>query len=597
MKLHPLTPRQPVMLATTVQLLVTVAIACGLFGAMMMVLPPVAWIGHLDEARNADLAFLFALARENVGGAIVQSDSLGSLVRLLNLPTAITSLLSSFGVGLPIGMRGLASLLVGALIGLEAKQALLADILAEPLVSHIKGPRFLAGKAARGSLVAAWDRRFGHADPGIKLATGLVMPRALEAEHMLLAGGTGAGKTTIMETIMDGAITRGDRLLALDVKGDVTARFPSEDFCLLALDDARSSRWLLGLDIVTPEDAAELATEMIRETSDPSWSGGARQVLTAILVYLQTEARKRGKVWSWRHLNHILSKPVAELFALLKESDPVAAALIDVEHDETRRQAMSFYLVLTANAAQMAKAFAAMGRSFKDNTAGDGVSIRRWASGRGCANLILRQSRRQPELSAAMCRIVLKIIADQAGSALSSNGTAPMATWLFLDELPQVGRSPAVPRLAAIGRSLGIRIVAAIQSPSQVRELYGIDGAQHIIDNMTTKIVGRTAGGSTASEISTSWIGNRIVSWLEESGQGPDGRPRFERRTQEIAVADPDLLANDLGLSRVLGGRPRIKALVIGHGDVAMLTWPVGRWKVRRPAEVPRSGQGIAAKA
>ena len=187
------------------------------------------------------------------------------------------------------------------------------------------------------------------------------MPRALESEHLLLVGGTGAGKTTVMETIMDGAIARGDRLLALDVKGDVTARFPGEDFCLLSLDDARSHRWLLGLDIVTREDAAELATEIIRETSDPSWSGGARQVLTAILVRLQTEAGKRGKVWSWRQLDHILSKPVAELFAFLKDSDPVAAALIDVEQDETRRQAMSFYYVLAANAARMAGAFAAMG--------------------------------------------------------------------------------------------------------------------------------------------------------------------------------------------------------------------------------------------
>jgi TraM recognition site of TraD and TraG len=153
-----------------------------------------------------------------------------------------------------------------------------------------------------------------------------------------------------------------------------------------------------------------------------------------------------------------------------------------------------------------------------------------------------------------------------------------------------------VPRLAAIGRSLGVRIVAAIQSPAQVREIYGSDGAQHLIDNMTTKIVGRVASGATASEISASWIGSRTVSWMEETEQGPDGRPRFERRTQEIAVADPDVLANDLGLCSPPGGKLRIRALVIGHGDVAMLTWPVGRWRVRRPAEAPRGRQGLAIK-
>ncbi|TQN61475.1 hypothetical protein FLX27_11120 [Agrobacterium tumefaciens] len=400
MNLHPLTPRQPVMLATVVQVLVTVAVACGLFAAMMTVLPPVAWIGHLDEARDADIGFLVALVREYVGTVVQRGDPLGSLARLLELPFALASLLSFFGIELPVSVRGVAALFVGTLVGLEARQVLLADILAEPLVSHVKGPRLLAGRAARRSLAAAWAKRFGVADPGVELAEGLVMPRALESEHLLLVGGTGAGKTTVMEAVMDGAIARGDRLLALDVKGDVTARFPVEDFCLLSLDDARSHRWMLGLDIVTREDAAELATEIIRETSDPSWSGGARQVLTAILVRLQTEAGRRGKVWSWRQLDHILSKPVAELFAFLKESDPVAAALIDVSQDETRRQAMSFYYVLAANAARMAGAFAAMGAASDSKAVGDGVSIRRWASGKGSASLILRQSRRQPELSA-----------------------------------------------------------------------------------------------------------------------------------------------------------------------------------------------------
>ena len=596
MNLHPLTPRQPVMLATIVQALVTVAVACGLFAAMMAVLPPVFWIGRLDEARDADMGFLAALMREYIGVSVGRGDPLGSLVRLLDLPFAVASLFSSFGIGMPIAVRSVAALFVGTLIGLEAKQALLADVLAEPLVSHVKGPRLVAGSAARRSLAAAWAKRFGVADPGVALAAGLVMPRALESEHLLLVGGTGAGKTTVMETVMDGAIARGDRLLALDVKGDVTARFPREDFCLLSLDDARSHHWLLGLDVVTREDAAELATEIIRETSDPSWSGGARQVLTAILVRLQTEAGKRGKVWSWRQLDHILSKPVAELFAFLKESDPVAAALIDVEQDETRRQAMSFYYVLAANAARMAGAFAGMGAASDGKVAGNGVSIRRWASGKGSASLILRQSRRQPELSAAMCRIVLKIVADQTGSAPSADGAAPAATWLFLDELPQIGRTPAVPRLAAIGRSLGVRIVAAIQSPAQLKEIYGADGAQHLIDNMTTKIVGRVASGATASEISASWIGSRTVSWMEETGQGADSRPRCERRTQEIAIADPEVLANDLGLSSSSGGKPQIRALVIGHGDVAMLNWPVGRWRVLRPAEVPRGRQDRSVK-
>ncbi|MCY0149603.1 type IV secretion system DNA-binding domain-containing protein [Hoeflea sp. G2-23] len=592
MKLHPLTPRQPVLLANVSQAVATIVVTCALFAAMMTVLPPIAWLGHLDEARGTNMAFLFGLVRDYVAHSFNRNDLLGAMIQLIDLPFALASALSTFGVGLPVGVRGTAALLVGAIAGLEARQAVLADVLAEPLVSHVNGPQLVAGKAAIRSLSAAWAKRFGGADSGVELVAGLTMPRPLEAEHILLAGGTGAGKTTVMETIMDSAIKRGDKILALDVKGDVTARFPIDDFCLLALDDARSSRWMLGLDIVTPEDAAELATEIIRETNDPSWSAGARQVLTAILVRLQNEAAKRGKVWSWTDLDQILSKPVADLFRLLRQSDPVAASLINVEQDQTQRQAMSFYFVLAANAGQMAKAFAAMGGSSRNVTKSPGVSIRRWARGAGSANLILRQSRRQPELSASMFRIVLKIVADNAGSISYSDGKSPPATWLCLDELPQLGHSPAIPRLAAIGRSLGVRIVAAIQSPAQLKEIYGADGAQHLLDNMTTKIVGRLASGSTASEISSIWIGNRTVSWMEETGHGPDGKPRSERKTQGIPVVDPQFLSDALGLTARSAKSSRIRALVIGHGNIAMLSWPVGLWNARRPADVPRQGHG-----
>jgi hypothetical protein len=582
MKLHPLTPRRPELAANLASILVLSITTLILAAVMIEADPPVAWIQLQDRARDADLGLLTALLSEYAKNAFRPFDLLGSLVRLVDLPGQLVADLQTVGVIWPIGVRLSAALIVGALLAIETKRALLAGKLAEPRVTHIKGPRLVAGKTARQSLAAAWFRRFGSGDPGIELADGVRMPQQLEAEHILLTGGTGAGKTTVMETLMDGAIARRDRVLAFDVKGDVTARFPTDDFVLLALGDRRSSRWLPGLDIVSPEDAAELVVEVIRETSDPSWSGGARQVLTALIVYLQARSRHHGKVWTWQQLDRLLAKPVEELFALLKEHDPSAASLINVEQEETRRQAMSFYFVLIANAARMARAFALMG-----GASGKGVSIRQWASGKGCSNLILKQSRRQPELSAGLCRIVLKIVADQAGSVSGGQVKSRAATWLFLDEFPQLGYSPAVQRLAAIGRSLGIRIVAAIQSPAQLREIYGQDGAQHLLDNMTTKIVGRVAGGSTASEISASWIGNRTVSWLEETGSGPDSRMRVERRTQDIPVVEPAFLSNELGLSASLFGKSRIRALVLGHGDAALLSWPVGRWTERRSADSP----------
>src|SRR5690606_9489202 len=118
----------------------------------------------------------------------------------------------------------------------------------------------------------------------------------------------------------------------------------------------------------------------------------------------------------------------------------------------------------------------------------------------------------------------LKFMADAVSDRTAGAADAPV--WLMLDELPQIGKSPAVLRLAAIGRSAGVRLVATVQSPAQLREIYGAEGTQHLLDNLTTKIVGRVAAGRTAAEIAGHWIGQRTVEWWERpassgSGQAP----------------------------------------------------------------------------
>ena len=402
------------------------------------------------------------------------------------------------------------------------------------------------------------------------------MPRALEAEHTLILGGTGAGKTTIVEALMDGAIRAGDRMLALDVKGEITARLPTDDCVLLSLDDGRSAVWRLGDDLRTPEDDAELSMLLIPETADPSWSAGARLVHTGLTGYLRSEANRLGKTWSWTDLHALLQRPVDQLHSLLVNHAPAAAGFIDVTRDETRKTALSFYLVLLANAGQAIASCARMGRG---NEAA--LSIREWINNGQSQTLIIQQSQRQPDLSATLVRIILKLIADSVVTRIT-----PTPVWLFLDEMPQIGETGDIPRLAAIGRSKGVRLVATAQSPAQIRDIYGPDAAQHLLDNLTTKVIGRVAPGATATEIAERWIGKRTIYWYENAGTDATGWTKRERRTEEVLVVEPSLLSDELGLAIDGLGRPVVRALVLGHGDVARLEWPVGRWSARRPETV-----------
>jgi hypothetical protein len=167
----------------------------------------------------------------------------------------------------------------------------------------------------------------------------------------------------------------------------------------------------------------------------------------------------------------------------------------------------------------------------------------------------------------------------------------------MLDELPQIGKTPAVPRLAAIGRSADIRLVVTVQSPAQLREIYGAEGCQHLLDNLTTKVVGRVSAGKTASEISEHWIGRRSVEYWEQSAPDGNGVIRSERKTDDVPAVESDFLSDELGLCNSAAGLPVVRALVVGHGDACLLEWPVGLWRNLRPSTVARSRRPASSSA
>jgi hypothetical protein len=208
--------------------------------------------------------------------------------------------------------------------------------------------------------------------------------------------------------------------------------------------------------------------------------------------------------------------------------------------------------------------------------------------------IILRQSQVAPETTASIARIVLKLVTD---NVLSTNKARKSRgpVWFYLDELPQLGKVASVTRLATIGRSFGARLVVTVQSPAQLRDTYGADGAQTLLDNLNTKIVTRLAPGATAEEVSSTWIGQRTVEWWEDV-MDAQGHSHSQRATKDIPVVSPELLSGDLGLTWTMSGQAVIRALVTGHGDVCRVEWPVNHWPTRRPATVAPEAQSSVAE-
>ena len=178
----------------------------------------------------------------------------------------------------------------------------------------MRGRRLLTGDDAPRAFLRSSRAECRQSGAGLELLPGLAVSRERETRHWLIWGSVGAGKTQTMLHLILAAIARGDGVLVLDVKGDMTAGLPGEPL-LLAPQDRRSLVWDVARDCRTKQDARELAARLIPKSDDPMWSDAARDILVVCVAALQAT---RGERWSWSDLHAIATSDAETLLGLAK---------------------------------------------------------------------------------------------------------------------------------------------------------------------------------------------------------------------------------------------------------------------------------------
>ncbi len=148
-----------------------------------------------------------------------------------------------------------------------------------------RGPKPLGGSLARADMKRVSRIECQRSGKGIELPPGISMSRDRESRHIMITGGVGSGKTQTMRHLMMEALKRGDKMLVLDTKGDMTEGLPG-DIVLLAPQDARSAAWDVATDCQSKQDARELAARFIPKSDDPMWAEAARELLVTCVVSL-----------------------------------------------------------------------------------------------------------------------------------------------------------------------------------------------------------------------------------------------------------------------------------------------------------------------
>ena len=442
-----------------------------------------------------------------------------------------------------------------------------------------------AERHVRGFVLHRTPQRIAHLvaphknePPGVRVHPDILIDQHAECRHLLIVGGAGSGKTTILWPLIQQAQARGDRMLIFDSKGDFTQKLP-EPFTLLSPTDARGGRWRVGHDIRTRLDAQALAETLIKENEkDPMWSQGSRALLVGLVSDLQA---RTGTQWGMAHLAHAAAAALGD-FAVLKavigREDPMSLSLLGGEDAEgPNRTTMGFLVQLSAALTQVIN----LGVASYDLKENPEWSVRSWLAGRQPPVTILGFRDSARSLSQAFAASVIEQTVRQI-SDMPDAAPDQRRIWLIVDEVPRVGRVPSITDALATARSKGLRVVLGIQSLAQIREAYTRDTATTWAGQTATKILCQTTSPDD-QEWCAKLLGDREVDRFQHQVSTQTGRDGGQHNQSWQRVREPVLMPAAFGRDlKVIKGRGPL-ALLMAGGEAAILNWPFPALITARP--------------
>ena len=360
---------------------------------------------------------------------------------------------------------------------------------------------------------------------------GVELPGTIES-HFGIVGISGSGKTLALQDLMRSVIPAIN-----DLSSKATAQralvFDPENKLIPFLQrlaginrvhilnpfDVRSRPWDLANDIEDLATAQEMASIFVSEQKDdsqPFWQRTARGILSAVLKALHLKAR--GK-WTLRHVFHIVTDK-RRLTSVLKATNQTQG-LIDL----LRPTKQTLYNVLAElrSHMDMLELVAALWDSSVRIHHVKPFTLTEWLSEHSV--LVFGRPTQLEDTILALNRVLIKRTSQLIRAPLPKDHlNARGRTWIFLDELRNIGNLPGLDKLLTEGRSRGARVAITFQDIDGLREVYGERAAEEISNQCDTMSYLRCRG-TTAK-----WAAERIgrSEYLEKDSstgktKGPGG--------------------------------------------------------------------------
>lgn len=363
---------------------------------------------------------------------------------------------------------------------------------------------------------------------------GLSFVKDTEKQHVLVDGTVGVGKSQAIKQLLDQIRRRGDLAIVYDKGGDFIREFyrEGEDRILNPMDDRTVGfhLWSECRSLVDFDNFAVAQIPLGSQGGDPFWVLAARSIF-ANSAYAMRDDPERSML---KLLRLILTLSLEDMHQFLKGT--LAESLVSKKIEKT---AVSIKAVLATYL---------KGLLYVKDTQ-DAFSVRNWLQSADSTGWIFASSVGNVH---EMLRPFLTAWLDIVITSLLSLPSDPnRRIWLILDEVPSLNRLPYLEQGLAEARKFGGCFVLGWQNISQLRHIYGIEGAKSISSLLNTRFFYRQPDPEIAGWSARN-LGAQVLETVQENisyGANTlrDGvsLQRSERKKQLVEASDimrlPDL--------------------------------------------------------
>lgn len=439
---------------------------------------------------------------------------------------------------------------------------------------HLRGSRRFEGADATVELVRSLSTRVKRR-PDHEIAPGVVYSSDMWTRHVLLVGGVGSGKSTVIKPLLDTIVKAGEQMLLFDPKSEFTMGFKQP--ILIAPWDKRTFAWDIATDMRNPLDMRRFAAAMIRESQDPMWSNASRQLLVGLMIYLKGT---RGNDWGWRELCDLVALPQTSLLPIMRKWHPEAVRAVEKASVTTAG--------ILINLSSFCSSIFDLAEAWGDAPLDRRISFVEWTHGKARhPQVILQGHGAYADLTKSYVEGIVGVVSAIINS-VEIEDDPNRKIWFVADEFGMMGKIPVRP-LFEVGRSRGVRCVVACQDLAQIEEIYGQQMVNALVAMCGTLVVGQMMQGETAEKLCKAF-GTREVeraNLSSSSGGGAAGKSStlsFNR--DEVALYKPSELSARLGLTQDGMG---VKLVLFTGGTAYELFWPHYNVRRERPPHVPAS--------